>query len=101
MVLRALAVRRVLKLNQAVIISMYPLLAHGRIADYPNLTGLLRDIYQMPNVAQTVHMDHIRHHYFRSHPTLNPQGIISIGPKEDFSAAHNRERLGERIIRKT
>ncbi|MFA7438393.1 glutathione S-transferase family protein [Castellaniella sp.] len=69
-----------------------------RIADYPNLTGLLRDIYQMPGVAGTVHMDHIRNHYFRSHPTLNPYGIVSIGPEPDFDAPHGREQLGERVI---
>lgn len=72
-----------------------------RIADYPNLSGLLRDIYQMPGVADTVHMDHIRHHYFRSHPTINRYGIVSIGPVLDLSAPHNRERLGEREIRGT
>jgi putative glutathione S-transferase len=70
-----------------------------RIADYPNLDGLLRDIYQMPGVADTVHMDHIRNHYFRSHPTINPYGIISIGPELDFAAPHGRDRLGERKIR--
>ncbi|KIQ96995.1 glutathione S-transferase family protein [Lysobacter sp. A03] len=70
-----------------------------RIADYPNLTGFLRDIHQMPGVAETVHMDHIRHHYFRSHPTINPYGIVSIGPELGFSAPHDRERLGKREIR--
>ena len=70
-----------------------------RIADYPNLNGLLRDIYQMPGVAATVHMDHIRNHYFRSHPTINPYGIVSIGPEQDFTAPHGREALGERVIR--
>lgn len=72
-----------------------------RIVDYPNLNGLLRDIYQMPGVAETVHMDHIRNHYFRSHPTINPHGIVSIGSVLDFSALHDRERLGERVIRGT
>ncbi|MFA5522594.1 MAG: glutathione S-transferase family protein [Castellaniella sp.] len=70
-----------------------------RIADYPGLSGLLRDICQMPGVADTVHMDHIRNHYFRSHPTINPYGIVPIGPQQDFSAAHGREQLGGRIIR--
>lgn len=72
-----------------------------RIADYPNLEGLLRDIYQMPGVAATVHMDHIRHHYFCSHPTVNPHGIISIGPVLDFTTPHDRDRLGRREIRGT
>ena len=70
-----------------------------RIADYPNLSGLLRELYQLPGVAGSVDMDHIRNHYFRSHPTVNPHGIISIGPEQDLSAAHDRDRLGEREIR--
>ncbi|MDN5851166.1 MAG: glutathione S-transferase family protein [Nitrococcus sp.] len=70
-----------------------------RIADYPNLGGLLREIYQMPGVRQTVHMDHIRHHYFCSHPTVNPHRIISIGPELDFTAPHGRDRLGAREVR--
>lgn len=72
---------------------------HKRIADYPNLFGFLRDIYQMPGVAKTVRMDHIRHHYFRSHPTVNPYGIVSIGPDLDFTAPHGRERLGKESVR--
>lgn len=72
---------------------------HKRIADYPNLQGLLREIYQMPGVAATVHLDHIRNHYFRSHPTVNPHGIVSIGPEIDLDAPHGRERFGSREIR--
>ena len=71
---------------------------HKRICDYPNLNGLLRDIYQLPGVAETVHMDHIRNHYFRSHPSVNPNRIISIGPAVDLAAPHHRDRLGERVI---
>jgi len=70
-----------------------------RISDYPNLEGLLRDIYQMPGVADTVWMDHIRNHYFRSHKTINPHGVISIGPVLTFDAPHDRDRLGSREIR--
>ena len=70
-----------------------------RIADYPNLSGLLRELYQMPGVADTVHMDHIRHHYFKSHRMINPNGILSIGPDLDFTAPHHRDRLGPGHIR--
>lgn len=55
-----------------------------RISDYLNLYGFLRDIYQMPGIAETVNFDHIRNHYFRSHKTINPTGIISIGPWQDL-----------------
>lgn len=54
-----------------------------RISDYLNLYGFLRDIYQMPGIAETVSFPHIRHHYYRSHKTINPTGIISIGPQQD------------------
>jgi putative glutathione S-transferase len=62
-----------------------------RISDYLNLYGFLRDIYQMPGIAETVDFDHIRTHYFRSHKTINPTGIISIGPWQDLDEPHGRD----------
>ena len=64
-----------------------------RIAEYPALANYLRDIYQLPGVAETCDLDHIRHHYYRSHPTINPHGIISYGPEFDLMAPHGRENL--------
>ncbi|WP_415904255.1 glutathione S-transferase family protein [Neptuniibacter sp. QD48_55] len=64
-----------------------------RIVDYPALSGYLREIYQMANIAETVDMDHIRHHYYRSHRTINPTGVISVGPEFDLNAPHGREAL--------
>lgn len=64
-----------------------------RIADYPQLSGYLRDLYQVPGVADTVNLSHIKQHYYRSHPTINPSGIVPKGPALDFSASHGRERL--------
>jgi putative glutathione S-transferase len=64
-----------------------------RIAEYPALANYLRDIYQLPGVAETCDLDHIRHHYYRSHPTINPHGIISYGPEFDLMAPHGRESL--------
>ena len=61
-----------------------------RIVDYPNLWGYLRDLYQVPGVAETVQMDSIKQHYYASHDTINPTGIVPLGPKLDFSAPHNR-----------
>lgn len=66
-----------------------------RISDYLNLYGFLRDIYQIPGIAETVNFAHIRNHYFRSHKTINPTGIISIGPRQDLDEPHGRdERFG-------
>ncbi|SQJ06471.1 Uncharacterised protein [Serratia rubidaea] len=63
-----------------------------RISDYLNLYGFLRDIYQLPGVDETVDMAHIRHHYYRSHATINPYGIISIGPAQDLNEPHGRDQ---------
>ena len=73
-----------------------------QIADYPNLSNWLRELYQWPGVAETVNMEHIQHHYYASHKTINPNGIVPKGPKQDFGQAHDRERLvGRGIWKKT
>jgi putative glutathione S-transferase len=64
-----------------------------RIVDYPNLWGFLRDLYQLPGVADTVHVDFIKAHYYGSHATLNPARIVPIGPALDYSLPHDRARL--------
>ncbi|MCD6250811.1 MAG: glutathione S-transferase family protein [Psychrobacter sp.] len=64
-----------------------------RIIDYPNLWGYLRDLYQVPGVAETVNMTHIKQHYYTSHANINPTRIIPVGPELDFTTAHNREQL--------
>lgn len=64
-----------------------------RLTEYPNLWGYTRDIYQQPGVAETVRLDHIKQHYFRSHPHLNPRGIVPKGPAIDFAEPHHRDRL--------
>ena len=65
-----------------------------RIADYPNLSGYTRDIYQLPGVASTVNLEHIKHHYYESHTSVNPTRIVPIGPALDFTLPHGREALG-------
>ncbi|PWB59850.1 MAG: glutathione-dependent reductase [Bradyrhizobiaceae bacterium] len=64
-----------------------------RIVDYPNLSGYLRDLYQVPGVAGTVHLDHIKQHYYGSHRRINPTGIVPLGPEPDFAAPHDRGRF--------
>ncbi|GGE39937.1 glutathione-dependent reductase [Agaricicola taiwanensis] len=65
-----------------------------RIADYPNLSGYVKDLYQVPGVAETVNLEHIKRHYYTSHPTINPTGIIPDGPLLDYEGPHDRTRLG-------
>jgi putative glutathione S-transferase len=55
-----------------------------RIAEYPHLSRLLRELYRVPGVAETVNMDHIKRHYYLSHRHLNPSGIVPKGPVLDF-----------------
>jgi len=64
-----------------------------RLSDYPNLSNWLRELYQWPGVAETVNMEHIQKHYYLSHKTINPNGIVPKGPLQDFNAAHDRQRL--------
>ena len=61
-----------------------------RIADYPNITGWLRDLYQIEGVSGTVNLDHIKTHYYASHRMINPTGIVPVGPELDFNAPHGR-----------
>ncbi len=65
-----------------------------RIADYPNLWNYLRDLYQVPGIAETVSIDHIKRHYYGSQRQVNPTGIVPIGPVIDFTAPHDRGRFG-------
>lgn len=64
-----------------------------KIAEYPNLFGFVRDLYQRPEVRKTVDFDHIKKHYMASHRSINPLGIVSVGPPlELFDQPHTREQ---------
>ncbi|MHC6155843.1 glutathione S-transferase family protein [Bradyrhizobium elkanii] len=63
------------------------------VADYANLSAYVRDVYQWPGIASTVNFEHIKRHYYQSHRSINPTGIVPAGPLRDFGAAHGRERL--------
>lgn len=64
-----------------------------RIEEYPNLSNYLRELYQYPGVEETVNFKHIKEHYFKSHKTINPTGIVPSGPELDLSTPHNRSKL--------
>ena len=63
------------------------------IWDYPNLSNYVRDLYQMPGIAETVSLEHIKNHYYGSHRTINPTGIVPVGPVIDLDGPHGREKL--------
>jgi putative glutathione S-transferase len=62
-----------------------------RIIDYPNIWGYLKELYQIPGVAETVDMDHIKRHYYASHTMINPTAIVPVGPEIDFLERHGRD----------
>ena len=64
-----------------------------RLFDYPNLFAYTRELYQVPGVKETVDFLHIKRHYYQSHTTINPTGIVPVGPDIDFEAPHGREAL--------
>jgi putative glutathione S-transferase len=66
---------------------------HRLVADYPNLREYVRELYALPGVAETVNLDHITEHYYRSHTDLNPSGIVPVGPDPWFEAEHSRDHL--------
>ena len=64
-----------------------------RIEDYPNLSNYLRDLYQVPGIAETVSFEHIKHVYYGNQVKVNPTRIVPIGPVLDFTAPHDRDRF--------
>lgn len=64
-----------------------------RIRDYPNLSAYLRDLYQMPGIAETFNVDHVKHHYYTSQDFLNPSRIVPRGPSLNYDAPHDRDRF--------
>jgi putative glutathione S-transferase len=68
-----------------------------RLVDYGHLWDYARELYQTPGIAQTVNFTHIKHHYYRSHPGVNPTRIVPAGPSpevSDWLAPHGREAIG-------
>lgn len=64
-----------------------------RIADYANLGPYLRELYQQPGIAATVNLDHIKRHYYMTHPTINPTRIVPVGPELDLESPPGRDHL--------
>jgi putative glutathione S-transferase len=64
-----------------------------RIVDFPNLWSYTRELYQIPGISKTVKMTHIKNHYYQSHESINPTGIVPKGPLIDFDEPHDRSRF--------
>lgn len=63
-----------------------------QIADFPNIFGYMRELYQLPGIAETVNFDHIKRHYYYSHTMINPTQVIPVGPDQDLLSPHGRDR---------
>lgn len=66
-----------------------------RIADYPNLSNYVCDLYQVPGIAETVDISYIKKHYYGSHETVNPTRVVPMGPDADYNAPHNRANFSQ------
>lgn len=64
-----------------------------RIEEYDNISAYVRDLFQQPGVAGTVDIPYIKQHYYGSHRTINPTGIVPLGQEIDFLRPHERARL--------
>ncbi|MBA5761773.1 glutathione S-transferase family protein [Vibrio sp. 404] len=64
-----------------------------RIADYPNLQGYLKELYQEQGIKETTDFYHIKRHYYFSHTGINPTQIVPKGPELDLDSAHGRDAL--------
>jgi putative glutathione S-transferase len=60
------------------------------IESYPNLSGYLRELYQINGIAGTVNFEHIKAHYYSSHTMINPTGVVPMGPIVDYNTPHGR-----------
>lgn len=58
--------------------------------DYPAFWAHARELYQVPGVTETLNLDHIKRHYYTSHPDINPNGIIPAGPAIQLNQPHGR-----------
>lgn len=66
-----------------------------RLVDYPNLWAYTRDLYQHPGISETVHMNHIKNHYYGSHRDINPTGIVPLGPQLELDEPHQRQHIDD------
>ncbi len=64
-----------------------------QIADYPNIFGYMKELYQVNGVRETVNLDHIKRHYYFSHTMINPTQVIPVGPEQDFMSPHGRDHI--------
>lgn len=65
-----------------------------RISDFTNMLNYCRELYQNDSIGTSIDMNHIKIHYFSSHPQLNPFAIIPVGSGfiDQLKIPHDRSR---------
>jgi len=64
-----------------------------KLTDYPAISGYIRELYQIEGIKNTVDMTHIKDHYYQSHASINPTGVVPIGPELNFMLPHKRDEI--------
>lgn len=65
------------------------------LTSYPAISDYLRELYQWDGIASTINIAQIKQHYYASHLTINPSGIVPLGPELDFTQPHNRALVSQ------
>lgn len=66
---------------------------HQKIAEYHHIFNYVKELYQVPGISDTVNFDHIKIHYYVSHKTINPTGVVPLGGIDDYLTAHDRHQI--------
>ena len=66
---------------------------HRLVREYDHLWPYLRDLYTTHGFGETTHMDHIKEHYYTTHPDVSPKRIVPVGPAPAFETPHDRDEL--------
>ncbi|ONI75077.1 glutathione-dependent reductase [Actinosynnema sp. ALI-1.44] len=68
-----------------------------KLTEMPALWAYTRDLFQTPGFGDTTHFPQIKEHYYVVHTTINPTGIVPVGPDNSgWLTPHGREDLGGR-----
>jgi glutathionyl-hydroquinone reductase len=61
------------------------------ISSYKNISRYVRHLYHDIGLKETCDMDHIKRHYYGSHPNLNPKGFVPLGPDPWWETENQKE----------
>jgi putative glutathione S-transferase len=65
----------------------------NKLSEFHHISNYLRELYQVPGIAETVDLEYTKRHYYASHKTINPTLIVPLGPVQQFDLHHDRDRV--------